>query len=123
MVVKKAPAIPVNSPTRALLPMPQREGFERRWIVDDPDRIEQTREVGYEPVRDAKGGTMTRRGHVLMEIPKEFYDARQDAKSQAVYASRKTESKRAREEMERRADEGVMRGKVSVIGGVEYERI
>ena len=74
---------------RTRLALPQRAGFQRRWINDDPGRIAFAMECGWTHVKegnknrkttvgtDAAGGALL--GYA-MEIPQELFDEDQQAK-------------------------------------------
>ena len=77
-------------------------GMVGRWVDNDPDRVAALMEQGYEPVRHAVqvgdtsidngsqlGATVTKRvgggkEAILMQIPKEWFDADQKAKQKIV---------------------------------------
>lgn len=100
----------------------QREGFVRRWVNDIPGRVEKFFRAGYEVVKDDEvtvgdGGVTdnnialgtgarknvgrTRAGEgtqaVLMEIPKDMYEADQKAKQAEVDATDKVLKRNIRE--------------------------
>jgi len=92
--------------TRNVLTAPKRPGFVRRFVNDEPDRIQAFIDAGYEIVKDDsissgddKTGRPSHMGSlinpsvgsgkkaILMEIKKEYYDADQaerSAKTKAI---------------------------------------
>ncbi|MDR7534552.1 MAG: hypothetical protein QN162_14620 [Armatimonadota bacterium] len=110
---------------RNILRVPQRKGFVRRLVLNDPSRIEEMEDLGYKLVEDKeRGGPLTRREYVVMEMPADLYEARQQAKVEANRATRESLLDRAaRTELEGQARQGAMRGKAQVIGDVELERL
>jgi hypothetical protein len=88
--------------TRNVLTAPKREGYVRRFVNDDGDRIKTFEAAGYSVVRgdvevgDPKAGKDTPTGSVveksvgsgnravLMEIKKEWYDEDQKAKQDRI---------------------------------------
>jgi len=74
---------------RTRLALPQRAGFQRRWINDDPNRISFAMECGWTHVKagnknvktgvgsDSAGGSLIA---YAMEIPQELFDEDQRAK-------------------------------------------
>ncbi len=91
--------VPIGS--RNILTTDQKEGFKRRWVNDDPGRVQMFEEAGYKIVNDPtkvgdrrvgdasnQGSSVTRKSvgggqfSVLMEIPEEFYREDQEAKEQ-----------------------------------------
>ena len=92
--------IPID--TRNVLTFPKREGYVRRVVNDEGDRIKQFEAAGYTIVRedivagDPKAGSETKIGSavnpsvganakgVLMEIRKEWFDEDQKAKQDRI---------------------------------------
>lgn len=72
------------------LAVPPREGYHRYWFNEEPGRVDQAKENGYNFVLDANKKPMTRvvnrAGQIafLMEIPKEWFDEDLAAQQQAV---------------------------------------
>ena len=92
LAAAETPARRRRAPLSALkqkLAAPQREGFVRRWVDNDPSRMRQMAEMGYSPVQDtglpsdsigtptARFGGKRANGEpqhlVLMETPAEDY--------------------------------------------------
>ncbi len=98
------PKRPVRVPlgTRSVLTAPKREGYERRFVNEDGDRVSDFQAAGYEIVRDKvqvgdpKAGKATQIGSavnpsvgdgkkaVLMEIKEEFYEEDQKRKQDEI---------------------------------------
>lgn len=109
--MKKGPfGRPIRVPlgTRNVLTAPQRLGYVRRFVNDEPGRVKMYEEAGYTvvkqakeeiPVGDPKIGKSTEPGSkvgvsvgagthaVLMEIKKEYYDEDQRAKQNKISVS------------------------------------
>lgn len=79
------------------LAVPPREGFHRHWFNEEPGRIDQAKENGYNHVLDAatkkpitrvvnKAGQQA----FLMEIPKEWFDEDMAVQQEAVDDKEKT---------------------------------
>lgn len=97
---------PVRVPlgTRNVLTAPKRQGFVRRFVNDDADRVKQFEAAGYKVVREnivvgdpktgkgGKIGTVVRPSvgsggsAVLMEIPQKYYDEDQKTKQDRLLA-------------------------------------
>lgn len=93
---------PIGS--RNVLTTDQREGFVRRWVNDEPGRVDMFKEAGYEVVGKTNvgdprvgsdsnlGSSVTRKSvgggqhAVLMEISEEYYQEDSEAKEQAIKA-------------------------------------
>jgi len=103
--MKKGPGgRPIRIPlgTRNVLTAPKREGYVRRFVNDEKDRIQQFEDAGYTIVRDEvqigdpKAGNETQVGSitnkavgngtraVLMEIKEEWYEEDQKAKQERI---------------------------------------
>lgn len=77
------------------LAYPNREGFHRHWFNDEPGRILQARDAGYEQVSDERGNPVQmvvgvgRGGNpqvaFLMEIPQQYYDEDMAAQDGVVH--------------------------------------
>lgn len=97
---------PIGS--RNILTTDQRSGFVRRWVNDEPGRVEMFKEAGYEVVGKTDvgdpragsdsnvGSSVTRKSvgggqhAVLMEISEEYYKEDLEAKEQAIKSKEKT---------------------------------
>lgn len=72
------------------LAVPPREGYHRHWFNDEPGRVDQAKENGYNHVLDATSRSISRvvnkdgQQAYLMEIPKEWFDEDMAAQQQAV---------------------------------------
>ena len=95
--------IPVSGGRDVLTVADKKPGFEYRWVIDAPGRIERFKEGGWETVTDdlvvgqptvdkntKLGSAITKRSGasvlVLMAIPQEWYDEDQKRKQDAVDA-------------------------------------
>jgi hypothetical protein len=74
----------------------KREGFERRWMNDDPGRVQEKIDAGWTHVMDRHGKpevrVVDRRAGLkayLMEIPTAYYNEDQAAKSENLDATEK----------------------------------
>ena len=99
--------VPIAEQQRTVLASATRAGYVRRWVNEDPDRIEKFKLAGWTPVdgkadnnqRQAQDGTnigstarrlvnrdraATTSHAILMEIPQEFYDEDQVAKANVI---------------------------------------
>lgn len=83
------PRVQVNVTRRDPLTVPtkyQQRGFVNRWIamgndpMDTEARVEEMEELGYTVVKDEGGDVVRKRNMILTQIPRELYDARQQAK-------------------------------------------
>jgi len=101
---KDANGRPIRVPlgTRNVLTAPKKEGFVRRFVNDDADRVKQFEAAGYKVVREnivvgdprtGKGGKVgtvvspsvgAGQKAVLMEIPQQYYDEDQKAKQDSL---------------------------------------
>lgn len=100
----------------------KRKGFVRRWVNDDPARVDQMKEEeGYDIVNNVEGGPIKRREFVLMEIPESLYNQKQAEKTASIYAERTKMrmSARARREVEATSGSADFVGRSRAIGGVE----
>ncbi len=122
--VSKAPMIDVKPlGDRQILRVPQRKGFVRRLVRDDPARIEELEELGYKTVASPDGGPLRRYEYVVMEIPSDLYEARQAAKVEQIKRERQIVlNAAARRDLSEQVN-AAPRGKTSVIGGVELEKL
>ena len=124
-MAEKVPMVHVNPRgERNILRVPQRKGFHRRLVLNDPARIEEMQELGYVLVTNKEGGPLARREYVVMEMPADLYEARQHEKARQLQVDREARLNReARVELDREARQDVMRGKAQIIGGVELEKL
>lgn len=124
-VENKRKRVPLS--TRNVLTAPQKPGFVRRFVNDEPDRIQMFKDAGYTvvdenlPVGDPKLGQASNLGRmtnpsvgggkkaVLMEISQEYYDEDQAVKAAKI--------KKVEDEMKRNTKpsaDAEMFGKVSI---------
>lgn len=124
MPESKVPMVEVRPRVeRQILRVPQRKGYVRRLVLDDPARIEEMEELGYKVVQDQNGGPLKRREYIVMEIPADIYEARQAEKAERIRQDREARlNSAARRELSTQA-ETVPRGRAKVIGGVELEQL
>lgn len=75
---------PVRQPAAAALDIPEDEiqdGRVPRWVRNDPLRIDQLKQIGYEIDKDESGEKVVVRDMVRMSIPVEDYQERQQMKN------------------------------------------
>jgi hypothetical protein len=82
---RRTPRIdPVRQPAAAALDIPEdelRDGRVPRWVRNDPIRIDQLRQIGYEVDKDEDGEKRVVRDMVRMSIPVEDYQERLQMKN------------------------------------------
>jgi len=122
MTKPRVQAIDVSTRSeRDVLKTPQRPGFARRLVKNDPIRIEEMEELGYRVVQKEDGGPFVRREFVVMETPQDLHDARQAAKVAEVRRQREALSRSVRRDLEGVTQKDEFRGKTGIIGGVSIE--
>lgn len=124
MAETKVPRIEVLTPEPDALRAPTHKGYHRRWVRNTEESLARyTEELGYKIVKREDGETFKRREYVLMEIPEDVWQARQEAKRQRILESRRAAAltRRVAVEADSLARAPESRGLAQRIGSVTLE--